>query len=96
MAPPYPSAREIRKATRAAIAALRANDLDCYVFGSAACAIYGMENREPNVRLQKKKKLNQINCSFACPPIPIFLGRRHCSIDEEVPGIDSESHQVYR
>jgi len=49
---PYPSTpltgKEIRKATRAAVAAIEANALRCCVFGSVACAIYGMEHREPN------------------------------------------------
>jgi hypothetical protein len=43
--------REIRKAARAAVAVLEAYDLRCCLFGSAACAIYGMENRAPNVRI---------------------------------------------
>lgn len=51
---PYRSApitgREIRKTARAAVAVLTAHGLDCCLFGSVACAIYGMENREPNVR----------------------------------------------
>lgn len=40
--------REIRKAARAAVSALEENNLNCCLFGSAACAIYGMD-REPNV-----------------------------------------------
>lgn len=51
--PPYHSTpltgKEVRRAARAAVAVLEANGLDCCLFGSAACAIYGMENREPNV-----------------------------------------------
>ncbi|KAF8219289.1 hypothetical protein L208DRAFT_767547 [Tricholoma matsutake] len=50
--PPYHSTpltgKEVRRAARAAVAVLEANGLDCCLFGSAACAIYGMENREPN------------------------------------------------
>ncbi|KAF9008329.1 hypothetical protein BDQ17DRAFT_1237020 [Cyathus striatus] len=42
-----PSEEEIWKATRAAVAALAENGLNCYIFGSAACAIYGMKNRYP-------------------------------------------------
>lgn len=40
--------RDIRKAARAAISALRSYNLDACLFGSGACAIYGMQNREPN------------------------------------------------
>ncbi|KAG6889598.1 hypothetical protein C0995_016124 [Termitomyces sp. Mi166 len=40
--------KDIRKAARAAVAALKEHGLDACLFGSAACAIYGTENREPN------------------------------------------------
>ncbi|KAG6905763.1 hypothetical protein DXG01_000849 [Tephrocybe rancida] len=40
--------REIRKAARAAITVLEEHSLQACLFGSAACAIYGTENREPN------------------------------------------------
>ncbi|KAG5735619.1 hypothetical protein E4T56_gene6942 [Termitomyces sp. T112] len=40
--------KDIRKAARAAVAALNEHGLDSCLFGSAACAIYGTENREPN------------------------------------------------
>ena len=43
-------AREIRKVARATVNALAVNGLRSCLFGSAACAIYGMRNRIPNVR----------------------------------------------
>ncbi|KAF5380178.1 hypothetical protein D9615_006211 [Tricholomella constricta] len=46
--PPSLTARETRKAARAAITTLERHDLKSCLFGSAACAIYGTENREPN------------------------------------------------
>ncbi|ESK89156.1 hypothetical protein Moror_5251 [Moniliophthora roreri MCA 2997] len=42
-----PTAKEVRKAARAAVQALADNNIDCCVFGSAACHFYGMENRDP-------------------------------------------------
>jgi len=42
------TAREIRKAARAAITTLEGHNLRACLFGSAACAIYGMEHRVPN------------------------------------------------
>ncbi|RDB18619.1 hypothetical protein Hypma_014709 [Hypsizygus marmoreus] len=49
---PYPTGpltgKEIRKVARATITTLAEEGLDACLFGSAACAIYGMENREPN------------------------------------------------
>ncbi|KAK1216410.1 hypothetical protein PQX77_020963 [Marasmius sp. AFHP31] len=42
------NSREIRRAARAAVAALAKNNIKSCVFGSAACQIYGMSNREPN------------------------------------------------
>ncbi|KAL0578771.1 hypothetical protein V5O48_003224 [Marasmius crinis-equi] len=41
------SSQEVRKAVRAAVAALAANRIRSCVFGSAACQIYGMNNRIP-------------------------------------------------
>lgn len=43
-----PTPEEIRKTARAAVSALEKNNLKACLFGSAACAIYGMENRVPN------------------------------------------------
>ncbi|KAF8067487.1 hypothetical protein FPV67DRAFT_1669368 [Lyophyllum atratum] len=40
----------IRQAAREAIWVLEIHNFKACLFGSAACAIYGMENREPNVR----------------------------------------------
>ena len=40
---------DVRNAARAAVSALAANNLDCCLFGSAACSMYGI-SRVPNVR----------------------------------------------
>ncbi|TFK39320.1 hypothetical protein BDQ12DRAFT_77027 [Crucibulum laeve] len=40
--------QEIQRTAQAAVRALEENGLECCLFGSTACAIYGMENREPN------------------------------------------------
>jgi len=40
--------QETRKAARAAISVIESHDFNVCLFGSAACAIYGMDNREPN------------------------------------------------
>lgn len=45
------TAKEIRKAARAAISALEQHNLRSCLFGSAACALYGMANRIPNVNI---------------------------------------------
>ena len=39
---------DIENATRATVSALAASNLDCCLFGSAACSLYGM-SRVPNV-----------------------------------------------
>ncbi|KAK7038858.1 hypothetical protein VNI00_010488 [Paramarasmius palmivorus] len=43
---PY-NAKEVRKAARRAVQALADNNIDCCLFGSAACHVYGMQNRDP-------------------------------------------------
>lgn len=47
-----PTGREVRKVARAVITILEDNGFICSLFGSAACAIYGMDNRQPNVMFQ--------------------------------------------
>ncbi|KAJ7598396.1 hypothetical protein C8J56DRAFT_165846 [Mycena floridula] len=47
MTRPTLAAKEIRRAARAAIAALQLNNLECCLFGSAACSLYGT-SRIPN------------------------------------------------
>ncbi|KAG7097939.1 hypothetical protein E1B28_005250 [Marasmius oreades] len=42
-----PTSQEVRKAGRAAVAALIQNNIRSCLFGSAACQIYGMKNRLP-------------------------------------------------
>jgi hypothetical protein len=72
--------REIRKAARAAVTVLEANGLSCCLFGSAACAIYGMENREPNVRTYLE--VFQVTLKYFADFF-VVLGRRHYSdVDE--------------
>src|ERR1700742_4142081 len=46
-----PTYKEVRKAARATIALLSANGFEACLFGSAACSLYGMQHRDPNVRL---------------------------------------------
>lgn len=41
--------KEIRRVARVTVETLANCDLNCCLFGSAACAIYGMANRVPNV-----------------------------------------------
>lgn len=43
------SALEVRRAARAAVKVLRDSGYECCLFGSAACSIYGMSSRDPNV-----------------------------------------------
>ncbi|THU77538.1 hypothetical protein K435DRAFT_770153 [Dendrothele bispora CBS 962.96] len=39
--------KEVRRAARAAISIFEENDYDCCLFGSLACHIFGMRNRDP-------------------------------------------------
>ncbi|KAK7038868.1 hypothetical protein VNI00_010498 [Paramarasmius palmivorus] len=41
------NAKQVRKAAREAVQALADNNIKCCLFGSAACHIYGMQNRVP-------------------------------------------------
>ncbi|KAF9261338.1 hypothetical protein L218DRAFT_1078732 [Marasmius fiardii PR-910] len=41
------SAQEVRKAARAAVAALAQNNIRCCIFGSCACQVYGVKYRLP-------------------------------------------------
>jgi hypothetical protein len=62
-----PTPDEIRKTARAAVSALEKNNLKACLFGSAACAIYGMENRDPNVSNARQR----ISCQTEFGPDPM-------------------------
>ncbi|KAG6899649.1 hypothetical protein C0993_008329 [Termitomyces sp. T159_Od127] len=52
--------QDIREVARAAVAALNEHSLRSCLFGSTACAIYGTQNREPNVSIIPPFTLSQI------------------------------------